>query len=73
MASVWKLLYSLDQHGASLQTLYSMTRDYVGPCVWMMKDEDGQVMDQWHESLPFFFNFKIDLWCLFKSYISIST
>ncbi|KAG0738341.1 hypothetical protein G6F16_004895 [Rhizopus arrhizus] len=43
VASVWKLLYSLDQHGASLQTLYSMTRDYVGPCVWMMKDEDGQI------------------------------
>ncbi|KAG1460334.1 hypothetical protein G6F46_003227 [Rhizopus delemar] len=43
VASVWKLLYSLDEHGASLHTLYAMTREYVGPCVWMMKDEEGQI------------------------------
>lgn len=55
MASVWKLLYSLDEHGASLHTLYAMTREYVGPCVWMMKDEEGQVgTDERHHSSSFF-------------------
>ncbi|KAI7873362.1 TLD-domain-containing protein [Mucor mucedo] len=43
IAQKWNLLYSLDQHGASLFTLYSLMRDYDGPCMMIIKDADGQV------------------------------
>ncbi|CEI86413.1 hypothetical protein RMCBS344292_00853 [Rhizopus microsporus] len=43
VASSWKLLYSLDQHGVSLYTLYSLTRDYDGPCILIIKDAENHV------------------------------
>ncbi|KAG1360405.1 hypothetical protein G6F62_000014 [Rhizopus arrhizus] len=43
VASSWKLLYSLDQHGVSLFSLYSSTKDYEGPCIMIIKDADKQI------------------------------
>ncbi|KAI8370273.1 TLDc domain-containing protein [Blakeslea trispora] len=39
----WDLLYSLDQHGASLATLYSCTENFVGPCILIIQDLDEQI------------------------------
>ncbi|KAI9347502.1 TLDc domain-containing protein, partial [Pilaira anomala] len=39
----WNLLYSLDQHGISLASLYSLTREYNGPCIMIIKDADKQI------------------------------
>ena len=39
----WSLLYSLDQHGASLTTLYRQCRPYRGPCILAIKDADDSV------------------------------
>lgn len=43
VAQKWILLYSLDQHGVSLTTMYSLMRDYDGPCMMIIKDAEGQV------------------------------
>ncbi|KAI8376370.1 TLD-domain-containing protein [Radiomyces spectabilis] len=43
LVSQWKLLYSLDQHGISLATLYRMMRKYKGPCILTIKDADDQI------------------------------
>ncbi|KAI7855060.1 TLDc domain-containing protein [Circinella umbellata] len=39
----WSLLYSLDQHGASLTTLYRQCRPYRGPCILAIKDADDSI------------------------------
>jgi hypothetical protein len=40
----WNMLYSLDQHGISLATLYSLMKEYDGPCIMIIKDADEQVI-----------------------------
>ncbi|KAI9303984.1 TLD-domain-containing protein [Cunninghamella echinulata] len=42
LASEWNLLYSLDQHGASLTTLYDHCAD-TGPCILILKDDEEQI------------------------------
>ncbi|ORX48544.1 TLD-domain-containing protein, partial [Hesseltinella vesiculosa] len=42
LSSTWQLAYSLDQHGASLSTLYSKAAA-TGPCILLLRDNDGQV------------------------------
>ncbi|KAI8336533.1 TLD-domain-containing protein [Chlamydoabsidia padenii] len=42
LASEWCLLYSLDQHGASLSTLYQLAKDS-GPCILILKDDEQQI------------------------------
>ncbi|ORZ14164.1 TLD-domain-containing protein [Absidia repens] len=42
LASEWNLLYSLDQHGASLSTLYHRAMDS-GPCIMVLRDDENQV------------------------------
>ncbi|KAI8641285.1 TLDc domain-containing protein [Parasitella parasitica] len=37
------LLYSIDQHGISLHTLYRLVKENKGPCVLVVKDEDDNV------------------------------
>ncbi|KAI9258747.1 TLD-domain-containing protein [Phascolomyces articulosus] len=39
----WSLLYSLDQHGASLTTLYRQCRSHRGPCVLAIKDANKNI------------------------------
>jgi len=41
-ATTWKLLYSMDQHGARLSTLYRMIKDQ-GPCVIVLKNSENEV------------------------------
>ncbi|CAO3655747.1 unnamed protein product [Mucor hiemalis] len=43
VAPKWNLLYSLDQHGVSLGTMYSQMKDYEGPCMMIIKDADEQI------------------------------
>ncbi|KAI9495775.1 TLDc domain-containing protein [Zychaea mexicana] len=43
VAPQWTLLYSLDQHGVSLSTLYRRVRSNKGPCLLTIKDADDQV------------------------------
>ncbi|CAO3675382.1 unnamed protein product [Rhizopus stolonifer] len=43
VASSWKMLYSLDQNGVSLFSLYSSTQSYDGPCIMIIKDADKQL------------------------------
>lgn len=38
----WKLLYSIDQHGTSLKTLYSNVRN-AGPCVMALLTEENEI------------------------------
>ncbi|ORZ24287.1 TLD-domain-containing protein [Absidia repens] len=38
----WRLLYSLDQHGASIQTLYHRVGNK-GPCLLAIQDDDGDI------------------------------
>jgi len=38
----WKLLYSIDQHGLSLNTLYSNIKN-AGPCIMAIKTENDEV------------------------------
>ncbi|CAO3594307.1 unnamed protein product [Absidia cylindrospora] len=38
----WNLLYSLDQHGASIQTLYHQVTNK-GPCLLAIQDDDGDI------------------------------
>ncbi|ORX86268.1 TLD-domain-containing protein [Anaeromyces robustus] len=38
----WKLLYSIDQHGLSLKTLYSNIK-HAGPCVMAITTENDEV------------------------------
>lgn len=40
----WSLLYSIDQHGVSLATLYSLMKDYTCPCIMIIKDAKEQVI-----------------------------
>jgi hypothetical protein len=37
------LIYSLDQHGISLSTLYRLVKPNKGPCVLVVKDADDNV------------------------------
>ncbi|OUM57377.1 hypothetical protein PIROE2DRAFT_28581, partial [Piromyces sp. E2] len=41
-ATTWKLLYSLDQHGATLTTLYNKIHGQ-GPCIMVLKSSDGEI------------------------------
>ncbi|KAI8047372.1 TLD-domain-containing protein [Gilbertella persicaria] len=43
IAQNWNLLYSLDQHGTSLATIYSLMRDVDDPCMMIIKDADEQI------------------------------
>ncbi|KAK4511811.1 uncharacterized protein ATC70_003810 [Mucor velutinosus] len=43
IAQKWNLLYSLDQHGVSLATLYSCMKSFEGPCIMVIKDAQNQI------------------------------
>ncbi|CAO3590597.1 unnamed protein product [Absidia cylindrospora] len=43
LATRWSLLYSLDQHGISLTTLYRLVKNNKGPCILAIKDAEDQV------------------------------
>ncbi|KAI7880372.1 TLD-domain-containing protein [Lichtheimia hyalospora FSU 10163] len=43
VAPQWTLLYSLDQHGTSLATLYRRAKANRAPCVLAIKDDNDQV------------------------------
>ncbi|KAI8640797.1 TLD-domain-containing protein [Parasitella parasitica] len=43
IAQKWDLLYSLDQHGVSLGTLYFRMKDFEGPCILTIKDAKEQI------------------------------
>ncbi|GAN04229.1 TLD-domain-containing protein [Mucor ambiguus] len=43
IAQKWNLLYSLDQHGVSLATLYSCMKNFEGPCIMIIKDAQNQI------------------------------
>jgi len=41
-ATTWKLLYSMDQHGATLSTVFNRIRGQ-GPCIMALKSSDGEI------------------------------
>ncbi|KAI8369656.1 TLD-domain-containing protein [Blakeslea trispora] len=43
ISSQWSLVYSLDQHGASLNTLYYRCRSIHGPCLLVIQDSQDQI------------------------------
>lgn len=47
LPSSWKLLYSLDQHGISLNTLYTNCVDYEGGVLVAMQDSLGALFGVW--------------------------
>ncbi|CEI93600.1 hypothetical protein RMCBS344292_07831 [Rhizopus microsporus] len=52
LAPEMALLYSLDQHGISLSTLYRLVKNNKGPCVLVIKDADNNVFGAYlNESL----------------------
>ncbi|KAI9312472.1 TLD-domain-containing protein [Dichotomocladium elegans] len=42
VALEWHLLYSMDQHGSSLQTLYNKVQQYSGPCLLVIQTTDEE-------------------------------
>ncbi|ORE04005.1 TLD-domain-containing protein [Rhizopus microsporus var. microsporus] len=52
LAPEMALLYSLDQHGISLSTLYHLVKNNKGPCVLVIKDADNNIFGAYlNESL----------------------
>ncbi|KAG2199450.1 TLD-domain-containing protein [Mucor mucedo] len=43
VSSKWSLVYSLDQHGASLNTLYNRTSKSKGPCLMVIQDNNDEI------------------------------
>ncbi|CAO3651848.1 unnamed protein product [Cunninghamella blakesleeana] len=43
LSKKWALLYSLDQHGISITTLYRLVKNNKGPCILCIKDADDKV------------------------------
>nr|VWP00784.1 Transcription factor MBP1 [Ganoderma boninense] len=43
----WTLLYSLDQHGISLNTLYARCQDFKGSTVFVVRDSGERVFGAW--------------------------
>ena len=43
----WTLLYSLDQHGISLNTLYARCQDAKGSALFVVRDAGGTVFGAW--------------------------
>ncbi|KAI8886012.1 TLD-domain-containing protein [Backusella circina FSU 941] len=43
LSSEWTLLYSLDQHGISMSTLYRLVKGNKGPIVLAVKDADDNI------------------------------
>ncbi|CDS09341.1 hypothetical protein LRAMOSA10701 [Lichtheimia ramosa] len=43
LSSTWSLIYSLDQHGASMSTLYRLAKRNRGPCVLAIKDDNDSI------------------------------
>ncbi|KAI8047610.1 TLD-domain-containing protein [Thamnidium elegans] len=43
VSSKWSLVYSLDQHGASLSTLYNRTSQNRGPCLLVIQDSNDEI------------------------------
>ncbi|KAI9499727.1 TLD-domain-containing protein [Zychaea mexicana] len=43
VCSEWSLLYSMDQHGASLQTMYRQLSQHHGPCVLVIQTIDDEI------------------------------
>ncbi|KAI8380612.1 TLD-domain-containing protein [Choanephora cucurbitarum] len=43
ISSQWSLVYSLDQHGASLNTLYNRCKLIHGPCLLVIQDSHDQI------------------------------
>ncbi|KAI8369420.1 TLDc domain-containing protein, partial [Radiomyces spectabilis] len=69
LAQQWNLLYSLDQHGSSLSTLYTMLQDAKGPCLLVLKDEDSHLFGAYlneplHVSSSFYGTGECFLWKL---------
>ncbi|CDH55827.1 hypothetical protein RO3G_05015 [Lichtheimia corymbifera JMRC:FSU:9682] len=40
LSNTWSLIYSLDQHGSSMATLYRLAKRSRGPCVLAIKDDN---------------------------------
>ena len=58
-ATDWKLMYSSELHGYSLQTLYTRARKLKGPSVLVVKDTDGHIFGgfashTWRKNVSFF-------------------
>ncbi|KAI8148551.1 TLD-domain-containing protein [Fennellomyces sp. T-0311] len=43
VCSQWPLLYSMDQHGSSLQTMYYRIGQYQGPCMLVIQTTDDEI------------------------------
>ena len=43
----WTLLYSLDQHGISLNTLYARCQDFKGSALFVVRDSGERVFGAW--------------------------
>ncbi|KAI8881490.1 TLD-domain-containing protein [Backusella circina FSU 941] len=51
IASKWTLLYSIDQHGVSLNTIYSSMKNRQGPCIMIIKDTDNQIFGSYQSDV----------------------
>ncbi|CDH54303.1 tld-domain-containing protein [Lichtheimia corymbifera JMRC:FSU:9682] len=43
VAHEWRLLYSMDQHGSSLQTLFYNVQKHLGPCLLVIQTTDEEI------------------------------
>ena len=47
LPKAWSLLYSLDQHGISLNTLYARCQDFKGGVLLVVRDAGDAVFGAW--------------------------
>lgn len=67
LATEMNLLYSLDQHGISLSTLYRQSKNTKGPVVLVVKDADDNVSFFFLKKMIFFKRYeKPGIWGVFK-------
>ncbi|PHZ14653.1 TLD-domain-containing protein, partial [Rhizopus microsporus ATCC 52813] len=67
ISSRWSLVYSLDQHGASLNTLYQKCKESSGPCLLVIRDSYGETFGAYltesiHKNSSFYGTGECFLW-----------
>ncbi|KAI7850405.1 TLD-domain-containing protein [Circinella umbellata] len=74
VCSEWPLLYSMDQHGSSLQTMYTRLENHIGPCLVIIQTTDEEIFGAYltepiHIQSRFYGSGECFLWRLDPSYM----
>ncbi|KAI9263382.1 TLD-domain-containing protein [Phascolomyces articulosus] len=78
VCSEWTLLYSMDQHGSSLQTMYHQLEKHHGPCLLVIQTMDEEIFGAYltepiHVQSRYYGSGECFLWRLDRSSLSSSS